>query len=161
MSPEEEAHEESLRRIREAERTGSRELDLSGWKVGKNTKLKALTRLPQELSRFKSLRSLDLANCYQLSGDLSPLAGLTSLQSLSLYGCAQLGGDLSPLAGLISLQSLNLARCAQLTGDLSPLAGLISFLSLDLTMCLQLRDSSPLAGLISLRSLWKQLTLAP
>ena len=136
MTPEE-AYDEALRRIREAERTGSRELDLSGWKVGKNTKLKASTRLPQELSRFKSLRSLDLANCYQLSGDLSPLAGLTSLQSLNLFGCLQLS-DISPLASITSLQSLNLEECKQLSADLSPLA-----------------------DLISLRSLWKQLTLAP
>ena len=41
-----------------------------------------------------------------LSGDLSPLAGLTSLQTLHLGACTKLSGDLSPLAGLKSLQTL-------------------------------------------------------
>ena len=122
MTPEE-AYEEALRRIREAEETGAVELDLSG--------LETLTRLPPELERLTSLQSLNLSGApaqrrpvpagkphlapiaqpllvQQLSGDLSPLAGLTSLQSLDLSWCIQLSGDLSPLAGLTSLQSLNL-----------------------------------------------------
>ena len=38
MTPEE-AYQEALRRIREAERTGAAEIDLSGMKVGKTSAL--------------------------------------------------------------------------------------------------------------------------
>src|ERR1700686_666720 len=115
MTPEE-AYEEALRRIREAEETGALELDLSG--------LSALNRLPRELTNLPSLQSLNLFFCEELSGDLSPLAGLTSLQTLNLMGCTQLS-DLSPLASLTSLQRLDLSDCKNLS-DLSPLAGLTS-----------------------------------
>ena len=53
MTPEE-AYEEALRRIREAEETGAVELDLSGL---------TLNRLPRELGRLASLQSLDLSGC--------------------------------------------------------------------------------------------------
>jgi hypothetical protein len=138
-----EAYEEALRRIREAEETGALELDLSGLE---------LNRIPRELERFTSLQSLNLCRCYQLIGDLSPLASLTSLQSLDLGGCYQLSGNLSPLARLTSLQSLNLG--GELNGDLSPLTSLASLQSLDLSWCRQLSgDLSPLANLTSLQSL--------
>jgi hypothetical protein len=109
---------EALRRIREAERTGEVELDLSGWKKGKEGKtgsleytgLETLNRLPPELECLTSLQSLNLSGCYQLN-DLSPLASLTSLQSLNLSWRQQLS-DLSPLASLTSLQSLNLSYCS-------------------------------------------------
>jgi hypothetical protein len=55
----EEAHE-ALRRIREAEKTGSVELDLS---------LSALKRLPQELEQLTSLQNLSFYE--RLSGDLA------------------------------------------------------------------------------------------
>jgi hypothetical protein len=64
MTPEE-AYEEALRRIREAEETGV--FDLIG--------LETLTRLPPELKRLTSLQSLNLFECDQLSGDLAPLPG--------------------------------------------------------------------------------------
>ena len=85
MTPEE-AYEEALRRIREAEETGALELDLSGWNqtAQEYSGLETLNRLPPELERLTSLQSLNLAGCQQLSGDLSPLASLTSLQSLNL-----------------------------------------------------------------------------
>jgi hypothetical protein len=51
MTPEEEAYEEALRRIREAEKTGAVELDFT---------LLELNRLPPELQRLTSLRSLNL-----------------------------------------------------------------------------------------------------
>jgi Leucine-rich repeat (LRR) protein len=106
------------------------------------------------LERLTPLQSLDLSNCDQLSGDLSPLASLTSLQSLNLSLCIQLSGDLSPLAGLSSLQSLNLSNCQRLSGDLSPLAGLTSLQSLNLTNCQRLGGNlSLLASLTSLQSL--------
>jgi internalin A len=105
MTPEEEDYQEALRRIQEAERTG--ELDL--------THLSNLTRLPPELKRLTSLKTLNLSECHQLSGDLRPLAGLTSLQTLNLSECWQLSGDLSPLAGLTSLRSLDLTGCKQLS----------------------------------------------
>jgi hypothetical protein len=59
MTPEE-AYEKALRRIREAERTGAVELDLSGRKeektrIWKNTGLETLTRLPPELARLSLL----------------------------------------------------------------------------------------------------------
>jgi hypothetical protein len=57
MTPEE-AYEEALRRIRDAEETGAVELDLSGL---------ALNRLPPELASLASLQSLDLSGCRQLS----------------------------------------------------------------------------------------------
>src|SRR5271165_6993725 len=100
MTPEE-AYEEALRRIREAEKTGALELDLSG--------LQALNRLPPELERLGSLQTLNLP-LYEQLNDLSPLAGLTSLQTLVVVGVEQLK-DLSPLAGLTSLQTLNLSWC--------------------------------------------------
>jgi hypothetical protein len=50
MTPEE-AYEEALRRIREAENTGALELDLSGL---------VLDRLPPELKRLTSLQTLNL-----------------------------------------------------------------------------------------------------
>ena len=77
FSPEE-AYEEALRRIRQAKETGALELDLSGL---------ALNRLPRELARLTSLQSPNLAECWQLSGNLSPLARLTSLRSLGLDQC--------------------------------------------------------------------------
>src|SRR5260370_918833 len=111
MTPEE-AYEEALRRVREAEATETSALNLSS--------LDALRHLPQDLERLTGLRVLDLSECRQLSGDLSPLAGLTSLQTLDLYGCRQLSGDLSPLAGLTSLQTLDLSGCTGV-GKFAPL----------------------------------------
>jgi internalin A len=128
MTPEE-AYEEALRRIREVEKTGAIELDLSG--------------LPLELGRLTSLQSLDL-NEYAYLRDLSPLAILTSLQSLSLSRCG-FSGDLSPLAALTSLQQLDLSGCRQLS-DLSPLARLTSLQQLDLAWCKQLSDLSHWPG---------------
>ena len=59
MTPEE-AYEEALRRIREAEKTGALELDLSGWNktAQEYSGLETLNRLPPELER---LASLDIA----------------------------------------------------------------------------------------------------
>jgi hypothetical protein len=61
MTPEEEAYEEALRRIRKAEETGAVELDLGG--------LDSLNRLPPELERLTSLQSL-----YLMWGQLSDLS---------------------------------------------------------------------------------------
>ena len=102
MTPEEEAYEEALRRIREAERTGALELDLSGQKKGEtgtleDTGLETLNRFPPELERLTSLQTLNLSGC-GLPSDLGPLAGLTSLQSLKLTMCEELS-DLGPLVG--------------------------------------------------------------
>jgi hypothetical protein len=132
MTPEE-AYDEALRRIREAENTRALELNLSAWSetAQEYSGLETLNRLPPELGRLTSLQTLNLFYCKQLSGDLSPLASLTSLQSLNLDGCMQLSGDLSPLAGLTSLQSLNLGSC-RFSGDLSPLANLTALQSLSL-----------------------------
>jgi internalin A len=144
MTPDE-AYEETLRRIQEAERTGALELDISRLE---------LNRLPPVLASLTSLQRLDLSWCKQLSGDLSPVAGLTSLQSLNLTGCTRLSGDLSPLAGLTSLRSLALAACEHLSGDLSSLASITSLQSLNLSACRHLSgDLAPLAGLTSLQSL--------
>ena len=70
----EEAYEETLRRIREAEKTGALELDLSGWNktAWEYTGLETLTRLPPELEHLPSLQSLNLSRCEHLGGDLSP-----------------------------------------------------------------------------------------
>jgi hypothetical protein len=62
MTPEEEAYEEALRRIREAEEAGAVELSLGGLEIN---------RLPQELEHLTSLQSLDLSGCEKLKGDLS------------------------------------------------------------------------------------------
>jgi hypothetical protein len=137
MTPEEEAYEEALRRIQEAEETGALELDLSGGlQYGREVKiLTLLNRFPPALARLTSLLFLNVSGCEQLGGDLTPLAGLASLRLLSLEGCRHLSGDLSPLAGLSSLRSLELFGCKQLSGDLSPLAGLSSLQSLNLSDC--------------------------
>jgi hypothetical protein len=60
MTPEEDAYGKPCR-IREAERTGALELDLSGWNLTAHefTKLETLRRLPPELERLTSLQSLD------------------------------------------------------------------------------------------------------
>jgi internalin A len=144
MSQEEEANAEALRRIQEAENTGITPLDLSG--------LYSLYQLFLELNRLKSLQTLNLSECRQLSGDLSPLAGLKSLQTLNLTGCEQLSSDLSPLAGLESLQTLNLDRCEQLS-DLSPLAWLESLQTLNLVGCLGIRRFAQLESLLP--TLWE------
>ena len=99
MTPEEEAYAEALRRIREAEANGAVVLDLS--------KLSALNRLPRELERLSSLQTLNLSGCKQLSGDLTPLTGLTSLQSLDL-SANQLSSLPPEITKLTSLQSLDL-----------------------------------------------------
>ena len=88
MTPEE-AYEEALRRIREAERTGAVELDLSGLKDGKNSGLETLNRLPHELGRLTSLKSLDLSGCWQLGGDMSPLASPHCPSNRSAYPGAE------------------------------------------------------------------------
>ena len=53
MTPEEEAYEEALRRIREAEESGAIELDLSG--------LEMLNRLPPELERRTAAEAISSA----------------------------------------------------------------------------------------------------
>jgi hypothetical protein len=111
MTPEE-AYEEALRRIRKAKETGADELDLIGIKAGEFTGLKTLNRLPRELANLTLLQFLYLGGCNQLSGDLSPMAGLSSLQLLDLTGWRQLS-DGSPLAGLTKLQSLGLSGCTE------------------------------------------------
>ena len=68
MTPEE-AYQEALRRILEAEETGAVELDLS--------RLEKLNRLPPELDRLASLQSLNISGCWQLTGDLAALTNLT------------------------------------------------------------------------------------
>ena len=60
MTPEE-AYEETLRRIREAETTEAIAVDLRGIKTGESTGLETLTRLPPELERLTKLQSLNLA----------------------------------------------------------------------------------------------------
>jgi internalin A len=157
MTPDE-AYEQARRHIRYAEETGSFALDLMGglsrWANYTYSGFEFLTRLPPEVGRLTWLEWLDISSCKQLSGDLSPLAGLTSLQSLNLSRCCELSCDLSPLASLTSLQKLNLSWCSQLSGDLSPLAGLTSLQELNLSGCKQLSgDLSPLAGLTSLQEL--------
>ena|ERR1700693_4080936 len=90
MTPEEEANDEALRRIRVAKRTGALGLNLSGLKDGKKTELETLNRLPKDLKHLTSLQLLNLSYCNRLSGDLSPLASLTSLETLDLFYCKQL-----------------------------------------------------------------------
>jgi internalin A len=138
MTPEE-AYQEALRRIREAEESGALELDLS--------RLSNLTLVPPELSRLTNVQTLR----FNELSDLSPLAGMISLQSLYIYRCEQLS-DLSPLAGMTSLQSLDLSWCGQLS-DLSQLATMTSLKRLNLSECERLSDLSPLAGLTSLQQL--------
>jgi hypothetical protein len=104
MTPEEERdYQEALRRIKEAEKNKSVELDLGG--------LEYLNSFPPELASLTSLHSLDLSWCRQLSGDLSPLAELTSLQSLNLSKCIGIR-RFSPLESLLpTLHALYLYGC--------------------------------------------------
>jgi internalin A len=162
MTPEE-AYEEALSRISEAEKTGAVELNLSG--------LLELTRLPSELERLTSLERLDLSWCFCLNDlqpltkltrlqtlevadliDPSSLASLTSLQTLRSSYCAL--DDLSPLASLTSLQTLDISSCSRLGGDLSPLADLSALKTLRLCECENLSgDLHPLEKLTELQTL--------
>jgi len=74
---------------------------------------------------------------------LDPLAGLP-LRSLSLAQCSGLAGDLSALSGM-PLATLNLSECTGLRG-LRGLEG-APLRSLDLTDCTGLQDASALRGL--------------
>jgi len=67
MAPKEQAYQEALRRIREAERTGALELDLSGCNETAQvyTELITLNWLPPELERLTSLQSLDFSFCHR------------------------------------------------------------------------------------------------
>jgi Leucine-rich repeat (LRR) protein len=76
-----------LRRIREAEKTGAIELNLSGRKDGKDTGLETLNRLPPELEGLTSLQSLDLNRCLGIRR-FAPLESLLPrLKELVLSGC--------------------------------------------------------------------------
>jgi len=157
MTPEE-AYEEAMRRILEAEAAGTVTLDLSG--------LSELNRLPPELERLAFLRKLHVDKCEHLR-NISPLAKLTSLEELDLNDCTQLS-DLSPLAGLTSLKRLDLCSRIQ-TGeyeseswaatksrkfsDLTPLAKLTLLQELYLSHCDQLSSLSRLDKLTSLKTL--------
>ena len=77
MTPEEEAYEEALRRIRKAEETGAVELDLGG--------LDTLNRLPPELERLTSLQSL-----YLMGGQLSDLSPRSAVDPLAVSPVSQL-----------------------------------------------------------------------
>jgi Leucine-rich repeat (LRR) protein len=96
------------RRIREAEKTGAIELNLSGRKDGKDTGVETLNWLPPELEGLTSLQSLDLSN---FSGDLSSLEHLTKLQSLDLNRCLGIR-RFAPLESLLPrLKELVLSGC--------------------------------------------------
>ena len=178
MTAEEEACNEALRRIRQAENTETTSLDLSN--------LDFLTRLPRRLERLTALKELDLSGCPQLR-NVRPLAKLRSLQVLKLSGNPWLRGNVGHLAQLRSLQVLDLSRCQQvgtlwsfaklrslqvlklsgnpwLMGSLGPLAELRSLQVLDLSGCSKLnlnsrsepssfQTLSPLGGLASLQCL--------
>jgi hypothetical protein len=87
MTPEEEAYEEALRRIRKAEETGAVELDLGG--------LDTLNRLPPELERLTSLQSLYLMGG-QLS-DLSPAQRLIPWRFTSITNLFQIALAAEPI----------------------------------------------------------------
>ena len=72
----------------------------------------------------------DLENT-QVTGDLSPLQGMTSMQELSLSN-TQVKGDLAPLQGMTSMQELSLGS-TQVAGDLMPLRFLMSVRNLDIS----------------------------
>jgi hypothetical protein len=62
-------------------------------------------------TRLSSLQTVDISGCGQLSGHLSPLAGLTSLQTLYLCGCTGVR-KFAPLEALLPrLRELQLYRC--------------------------------------------------
>jgi hypothetical protein len=65
------------------------------------------------LGRLTKLQSLNLSECQQLSGDLSPLAPIAALQSLSLNGCLGIRRfGFAPLESLLStLKVLTLYGC--------------------------------------------------
>ncbi|MBE3636871.1 hypothetical protein, partial [Mangrovicoccus algicola] len=82
-------HDEALRRIREAARSGATELSLFG--------LAGLARLPEEIAGLAALRSLDLGRTG--IADIAPLAALPGLQIVQLVGTPALQAiqDLQPL----------------------------------------------------------------
>ena len=113
MTPDE-AYEEALRRIREAETTGAVELDLSG--------LQMLNRLPPELERLTLLRSLNISGCWQLNGDLAALTQVCVDPAMPEWGFQELTAVARPHRGhrlglLVKLAMLDLlaAREPQVT----------------------------------------------
>jgi internalin A len=85
------------------ENTAAASLDLSH--------LDCLYQLPKDLERLRSLQTLDLSWSRHLSGDLSPLAGLTSLQMLDLSGCLGLHRFAALESLLPALKQLYLFGC--------------------------------------------------
>ena len=124
-----EAFQEALRRIAEAERTNADLLDLGDL---------PLDRLPQELGRLTCLNVLSFGNRaperrgneivweWRSSGaqraftEITPLAELANLLQLDLSSTPV--NDVAPLANLANLQQLNLNHTN--VTDLAPLAKL-------------------------------------
>lgn len=147
MASTERDHREAVKRIREAKREGSLELDFS--------KLGALRQLPDEIQELPDLRSLTVDSYDNLGGcqlaDISALSGMPSLVKLNFTGCEKLT-DLSPISKLATLKELELYGCSGLK-HLPNMARLGSLMKLNLSACTSLTDISPLADLRSLRIL--------
>ena len=118
------------------QKTGSRELDLSG------------TSIP-DLSPITNLTMLESLDLTETSvSDISPIAVLTALRSLDLMGTQV--SDFTPLAELTDLQSLNLFETP--ASDLTPIRNLRNLQSLELGDA-QVSDLDLLVKLPELRSL--------
>jgi hypothetical protein len=104
MTPEEKAYEVALSHVRHEEtERGTGTLDLRGlWDIGRENEFGELSRFPTGLERLTSLRRLIFSGCPQLSGDLSPLAGLTSHHRFDLGACFVVR-----ILGIMSGKSLN------------------------------------------------------
>ena len=63
---------------------------------------------------------LNLSRCWDVSGDLASVAGLTHLTELYLYRCRGVSGDLASVAGLTHLTVLILYRTSVTAPDGCP-----------------------------------------
>lgn len=113
---------------------------------------RALTDLPQEISKLKNLVWLDLRDTQV--ADLRPIAMMTTLSGLQL-GNSQVA-DLRPVAGLTRLTNLELYNTRIV--DITPILGMTDLTELDIGNT-QVVDISPVQGLSKLTHLWLKNTL--
>ena len=100
---------------------------------------------------------LSLANCANVTGDLSCLSAMTNARKINLWNCKKITGDLSSLSACVSLDELQLFECTFVTGKFSDLSSLTKLVELRLAGCMEvegnLSDLAPLK-LLEIISLW-------
>ena len=112
----------------------------------------SMRALPDSIGGLKALRSLDLAECVNLTTLPESIAGLTALERLELPNCGALTALPAAIGELKSLTELDLTRCESLTELPATIGGLTALEQLVLTGCsiTALPDA-----IVYLKSLWK------